>query len=191
MQQQQVVVPWVQVPFINQLSHRWVLGYSQRWDCEEKVLDQRSPIPEDRYLTDCYVRVCTEWSLDAVCLLTSSCQAAIPASFESTSLALIFLRSHQSCYQLGSDLADQWKLWRYMDLFFSGIDKRVLQDPHLRLSLANWRLWNFQRWQGEKRAKKAKKNNHSPVCCNSECNQLQTIILSLDTQLHFSWVHGK
>lgn len=157
MQQQQVIVSRVQVPFINQLSHRWVLGYSQRWDCEEKVLDQRSPIPEDRYQTGCYVRVCTDWSLGRSLFADQQLPGCNSSQFESTSLALIFLRSHQSCYQLGSDLVDQWKLWRYMDLFFSGIDKRVLQDPHLRLSLANWRLWNFQRWQGEKRAKKAKK----------------------------------
>lgn len=114
------------------------------------------------------------------------CQAAIPCQFESTSLTFIFLRSHLSCYQLGSNLVDQWRLWRCTDLFFSGIDKPVSQDPQLRLG-----VWLTEGCEISESDKGEEKQKTTLPCVATECNQSQSIILSLDTQIHFSWVHGK
>lgn len=207
MWQHRAIVPHVQVPCINQAVQRcalvpvnmrssgnWTLDYSE----QRHGLWRESPGSEKHYPRRCspYCTV-SEFVLSevlghVVCLLSRRlmcCQAAIPCLFESTSLTLIFLRSHLSCYQLGSNLVDQWKLWRCTDLFFSGIDKPVLQDPQLRLRV--WLTEGCEISKGDKEKKSKKAKNHSPLCCNSECNQSQTIILSLDTQIHFSWAHRK
>lgn len=99
------------------------------------------------------------------------------------------LRSHLIRYQLGSNLVDQWKLWQCTDLFFSDIDEAVLQDPQLRLRV--WLTDGCEISKGDKGEKSKKAKNHSPLCCNSKCNQLRTIIPSLDTQINLSWVHRK
>lgn len=168
----------------------WTLGYSEyRCDFEEKVLDQNSPTWEVLPCSTVSEMVLSEDLDRAVSLLTRRlmcCQASIPCQFESRSLTFIFLRSHLS-YQLGPNLVNQWKLWRSSDLFFSGIDKPVLQDPQLRRRV--WLTECCEISKGDKRGKKAK--NHSPLCCKSERNQPQTIVLSLETQINFRWVHGK
>lgn len=160
--------------------------------CVEECLWRESPGPEKPCPRRCLPYsivlelVLSEVLDHAVCLLTRrlmGCQAAMPCRFESTRLTFAFLRSHLSCYQLGSSLVDQWKSWRCTDLFFSGIDKPMLQDPQLRLGLANWWLRNFQRRQGEGggKAKKSKKT-HSPC--------VATVSAISCKQYFFHWLLG-
>lgn len=110
------------------------------------------------------VRVCTVWSLGPCSPFANQKTYVLPGC-NCMSVWIhkcdffIFLRSHLSCYQFGSNLVDQWKLWRYTDLFFSGIDNPVLQDPQLRLRV--WLTEGCEISKGNKGEKS--KNPVSPV----------------------------
>lgn len=121
MGQHQAIGPQVQVPCINWAVQRCALvpvniQSSGHWTLSRGVTLKRKSWTRkallQRFLPYCTVSefVLSEVLGHAVCLLTRKlmyCQAEIPCQFESTSLTFIFLRSHLSCYQLGSNLVDQ------------------------------------------------------------------------------------